>query len=142
MMPRTFRGFSLVELMVVVAIIGVLASISIPAYQGYVARAQVGRVMYEVGHLRVVAEGCVSAGLLDVGSADGQCSLSMPFSGLVSNFAANLSGSPATLRAVFGGNVAVPLSGLYLVWSRSDSGAWSCRSNVSAGYLPSGCARE
>ena len=51
-MSRTRRGFTLIELMIVVAIIGILASIAIPAYQDYTIRAQVVEAFSITGELK------------------------------------------------------------------------------------------
>lgn len=46
---RAEKGFTLIELMIVVAIIGILAAVAIPAYQDYIARAQVGEALMLLG---------------------------------------------------------------------------------------------
>jgi type IV pilus assembly protein PilA len=59
------KGFTLIELMIVVAIIGILAAIAIPQYQNYIAKSQVSRVMGEVSSLKTTIETCMLEGKVE-----------------------------------------------------------------------------
>ena len=70
------KGFTLIELMIVVAIIGILAAIAIPAYQNYIARSQVSEAMTLATGLKTSIQtnlqnnSCFANGATSAGAAD------------------------------------------------------------------------
>ncbi|HEZ4158757.1 TPA: pilin, partial [Neisseria meningitidis] len=57
------KGFTLIELMIVIAIVGILAAVALPAYQDYTARAQVSEaILLAEGQKSAVTEYCPNHG--------------------------------------------------------------------------------
>lgn len=68
-MKKTQQGFTLIELMIVVAIIGILAAIAIPAYQNYTLRAKFSEVVNATSPYKTAVEMCVQDGTCIAGGA-------------------------------------------------------------------------
>jgi type IV pilus assembly protein PilA len=157
MMQRKAQlGFSLIELMIVVTILGILAMIALPAYQDYVARSQASRGMYEAAALKTRVDFCATNGMTTgVGQGVNLCDpeaigstiLQGSTQGNISN--PNGTGVPqvsfvstgaASVVATFGNAAVGELTGDSITWSRTSAGVWSCNSNIDPSkYRPRGC---
>jgi len=152
------KGFTLIELMIVVAIIGILSAIAIPQYQNYVGRSQVSRVMAETGALKTAVESCILEGRLAIGGAAGECDPGGTGSNLLAaatGTSTMVTGTPAAgqgtvgvtnplvaatvLTATFGNNAAAAIQGTTLTWTRDATGTWVCASTAPNNLRPTGC---
>ncbi|QRY31160.1 pilin [Variovorax sp. PDNC026] len=158
---RAQAGFTLIELMIVVAIIGILAAIAIPQYQTYIAKSQVSRVVSETGSQKTAVEDCLNNGQTGTsaatdathcgGTATGSTLLADGGNTVNGAAPAANSGAPvlvitaadntATLTSTFGNSAAATLkSGPAKVqWSRDNTGTWTCKTTADAKYAPAGC---
>ena len=152
------KGFTLIELMIVVVIIGILAAIAIPQYQNYIARSQVARVMGEAGSIKTAVDNCLLNGKTALGADADQCQLDATGSNLlvgakqdgstavaagtgVPQVTLNTNGS-ATIVATFGNSAAADVkkaNANTLTWTRATDGTWRCTTTTEAKYRPAGC---
>ena len=142
-MKKVQQGFTLIELMIVVAIIGILAAIAIPAYQDYTARAQVSEALnLSAGLKSTIVEIYNQEGSFDnADSGSNGLPASTAVKGdYVNSVSVNNGVITATMKS---SDVAAPIAGKTLIMSPvTSAGAitWVCnKGNLDDKYLPANC---
>ncbi|MDQ2385986.1 pilin [Acinetobacter baumannii] len=136
------KGFTLIELMIVVAIIGILAAIAIPAYQNYVARSQATAGYSEISNMRTGYDTELNDGTAAITSLS-QVGFTATSSGAcsaigVTNFG-NDGAATNAITCTLKGNPKI--AGKIISLSRSATGAWTCSTDIATTdeFLPKGC---
>jgi type IV pilus assembly protein PilA len=132
------QGFTLIELMIVVAIIGILAAIAIPAYQDYTIRAQVSEGLSLAGGAKAaVSEFTMDSGRFPSDNTTAGLSLANTITGKYVSTVTNAGGvvtiaytQPAAHATLQGG--ALVLSAV----TNAGSVEWICRSDTTLAILP------
>ena len=139
------QGFTLIELMIVVAIIGILAAIAIPAYQDYTIRAQVSEGLNLAGGAKAaVSEFTMDRGVFPTGNTSAGISLPADITGkYVDTVTVTAGATTGIITVAYGGDAHALLApGSLVLTATTNAGSveWVCTGTaIAPKHLPAAC---
>ena len=143
-MKKIQKGFTLIELMIVVAIIAILAAIAIPAYQDYVVRSQVSEGMSLAdGSKTAIAEYYSNYGKFPPSNASAGVAAATSITG---NYVSGVTVTAGLITVAYGGPKAsteIPAGATLILSASTNAGSteFTCKAGgtLKTKYLPSAC---
>lgn len=141
------RGFTLIELMITVAIVGILAAIAIPVYQDYVVKTQITRAFWEASAYKIPVEERLMNGVNDFPDPVGTLGyIKSALTATANTFVFNADGS-GSIVVTLDGDVHPAIRDTRITVGRLVDGSWNCvvrggNDGFRSTYLPVACSLD